>query len=76
MKQKLLLSRAKLLPILLFFMLLNMVAFSQKTVTGKVASAAAGNLPVVGATVKVKGTKTGTSTNSDGTFAALSVLTN
>ena len=67
MKQKLLLPKAKLLPIFLFFMLLNIVAVAQKTVTGKVTNAT-GSQPMSGATVKVKGTKTGVPTNADGSF--------
>ncbi len=68
MKKKLLLSKGKLLPLLLSFMLLSTTAFSQKTVTGKVTNSA-DNQPLVGATVVVKGTTTATATGTDGSFS-------
>jgi TonB-dependent starch-binding outer membrane protein SusC len=67
MKQKLLLSKAKLLPLLMSFMLLCTAAFSQKTVTGKVTNSV-DNQPLAGATVIVKGTTTATATGNDGAF--------
>jgi TonB-dependent starch-binding outer membrane protein SusC len=67
MKKHLLPSRAKLLPMLVFFMLLCTAAFSQKTVTGKVTSSV-DNQPLAGATVVVKGTTTATATGTDGGF--------
>ena len=68
MKKKLLLSRVKLIPLLMSFMLLCTAAFSQKTVTGKVTNSV-DNQPLAGATVVVKGTTTATATGTDGTFS-------
>jgi hypothetical protein len=67
MKQKLLLSRAKLLSVLILSMLLSAIASAQKNVSGKVTGGA-DNQPVPGATVVVKGTKVGTTTGADGAF--------
>jgi TonB-dependent starch-binding outer membrane protein SusC len=68
MKQKQLPGKAKLLPALILSLLLSVAAMSQKNVTGKVTNAA-DNQPVSGATVTVKGTRTGTSTGADGAFS-------
>jgi TonB-dependent starch-binding outer membrane protein SusC len=68
MKQKLLPSKARILPMLIFSMLLSTVALAQKTVTGKVTSAT-DNQPVSGATVAVKGSNVATATAPDGTFS-------
>jgi TonB-dependent starch-binding outer membrane protein SusC len=67
MKQNSLLSKAKLLPMLILSMLLCTAAFSQKNVTGKVTNSV-DNLPIAGATVVVKGTTTATATGTDGGF--------
>lgn len=50
----------------LFFALVSFTANAQKTVVGKVAGA--DNRPVEGATVSVKGTKTATQTDANGTY--------
>jgi TonB-dependent starch-binding outer membrane protein SusC len=69
MKQKRLpgMAMLKLLPLLIFSLLLSVTAIAQKSVTGKVTNAT-DNQPVVGATVAVKGTRTGTTTGPDGSF--------
>jgi len=54
------------LSVFLFFSV--NAALSQKTVTGKVVSKT-NNQPVVGASVVVKGSKTGTQTNAEGTYS-------
>ncbi len=64
-------SAQKLLAALLsvVFVFAIQVSFSQdKTITGKVTDSKDGS-PVSGATVQVKGNRTGTSTRSDGTFS-------
>ncbi len=49
--------------------LLLQVSFAQdRTITGKVTDSKDGS-PVSGATLQVKGTRTGTSTKADGTFS-------
>lgn len=59
----------KLKLLALFAMLLSVqLAFAQRTVTGKVADAES-NEALVGATVIVTGTTTGTSTDSNGSFS-------
>jgi TonB-dependent starch-binding outer membrane protein SusC len=64
-------SAQKLLSALfsMVFVFVLQVAFAQnKTVTGKVTDSKDGS-PVSGATVQVKGSRTGTSTKADGTFS-------
>ncbi|MDX2045678.1 MAG: TonB-dependent receptor [Chitinophagaceae bacterium] len=68
MKQKLLPSKARILPVLLIFLLFTTSALAQKNVTGKVTNAS-DNLPVSGATVAVRGTKVATTTGTDGAFS-------
>lgn len=53
--------------VLLFFFLSGGI-FAQKTVTGKVTNQAT-NAPIVGASVAIQGTQTGTTTGDDGTFS-------
>jgi TonB-linked SusC/RagA family outer membrane protein len=67
MKQKLLKSIGRAIPMLLFSMLLCTAAFAQRPITGKVV--AANGQPVSGATVAVKGSNLATSTAPDGSFA-------
>lgn len=50
----------------LAFLLFATSAYSQKTISGKVTNAA--NQPVVGASVIIKGTNTGTTTNEQGNY--------
>ena len=49
------------------FLMSSFILFAQTNITGKVIDVKSG-APVVGATVKVKSTKKGTTTNVDGTF--------
>ena len=44
--------------------------FSQKTVTGKILSKT-GNQPISGASIRIKGTNTGTQTSDQGTFSLI-----
>jgi TonB-dependent starch-binding outer membrane protein SusC len=67
MKQKLLKSIGRAIPVFLVSMLLCTVAFAQMTVTGKVVGP--DKLPVSGATVTLKGSNTATSTAADGSFS-------
>ena len=46
----------------------NRIALAQTTVTGKVVSQEDGE-PVIGASIKIEGTKTGTVTDVDGNFS-------
>ncbi len=58
----------RLLTLILGFVMLGTTAMAQdKTVTGKVTDA--NGTPVAGATVMIKGTKTGTATAADGSFS-------
>src|SRR5216110_309687 len=64
-------SAKKLLSALLFtvFCFILQSSYAQdKTVTGKVTDSRDGT-PIVGASVQAKGSRTGTSTKSDGTFS-------
>src|ERR1700720_904468 len=53
--------------LLLSLFVSTLAVYAQKTITGKIADNKTGT-PLAGASVKVKGTKKGTSTSSDGTF--------
>ena len=69
MKLKLFFRKIKVLFLSLFlFASIGVIAQSQQTVTGTVLSAA-DNMPLPGATVLVKGTTNGTSTDFDGKFS-------
>jgi TonB-dependent starch-binding outer membrane protein SusC len=58
----------RLLTLILGFVMLSIAATAQdKTVTGKVTDSK--GQPVAGATVMIKGTKTGTATTNDGSFS-------
>jgi len=67
MKQKLLKSIGRAIPMLILSMLLCTAAFAQRPITGKVL--AANGQPISGATVSVKGSNLATSTSADGAFA-------
>ena len=67
MKQKLLKSIGRAIPMLILSLLLCTAAFAQRPITGKVMDAY--GQPVSGATVAVKGSNVATSTAPDGTFA-------
>lgn len=67
MKQKLLRSIGRAIPMLVISMLLCTAAFAQKTVTGKVLGK--GGVPVAGATVQVKGSSVMTTTAADGSYS-------
>ncbi|WP_416440681.1 carboxypeptidase-like regulatory domain-containing protein [Phnomibacter sp. MR] len=54
--------------LMVLFVSVSHLAFSQKTVSGKVSDATNGK-PLEGVTVSVKGTSVGTSTNADGSFS-------
>lgn len=54
--------------LMVLFVSVSHLAFSQKTVSGKVTDATNGK-PLEGVTVSVKGTSVGTSTNADGSFS-------
>lgn len=56
----------KLLSLLLAFLLIQGTVLAQKTITGKVTDEK--GTPISNATILVKGTKLGTSSNNDGTF--------
>ncbi len=63
---------------ILFLLMLNSSIFAQKTVTGKITDT--DNMPIPGASVLVKGTKSGTNTDANGNYsialpAGKSVLT-
>ena len=62
-------KRHSLLSLLtLLFFVSATTAFAQRTVTGTVISSSDG-LPLIGASILVKGTGTGTVTDLDGTFS-------
>ena len=63
-----LLNQKRNLCLLILGMLFSLNSFSQSRVTGKV-TASDDNQPIIGATVQIKGSTTGTVTGSDGTFA-------
>ena len=67
MKQKLLKSFGRAIPMLILSLLLCTAAFAQRPITGKVMDAS--GQPVSGATVSVKGSNVATSTAPDGSFA-------
>ena len=67
MKQFFRRSAAKAATLMLASLLLTVVVFAQKRITGKVVGS--DGKPVVGATIQVKGSNTGTSTLEDGTFS-------
>ena len=67
MKQKLLKSIGRAIPMLILSLLLCTAAFAQRPITGKVMDAS--GQPISGATVSVKGSNVATSTAPDGTFA-------
>ena len=58
----------KIVSACLLFMSISFTVFAQTVVTGKVTNSNNG-LPVVGATVTVKGTDTRTQTNSSGDYS-------
>ena len=66
MKQKILKSIGRAIPMFVLTMLLCTAAFAQRTITGKVTGP--DGSPVSGATVAVKGSSTATSTGADGSF--------
>ena len=53
---------------LLAFMLITAMAWSQKTITGTVTDADSGE-PLIGANIVIKGTSTGNVTDIDGTYS-------
>ena len=63
-----LLNQKRNLCLLILGMLFSLNSFSQSRITGKV-TASDDNQPIIGATVQIKGSTTGTVTGSDGTFA-------
>jgi outer membrane receptor protein involved in Fe transport len=65
---KKLLSLKRKVFLLLTSILLSFGVHAQVTITGKVTSSE-DQMPVIGATVVIKGTKQGTTTNADGSFA-------
>lgn len=58
---------AKIVSIAMLFMISSIMAFAQKTVTGKVTNSKDGT-PISGITVSVKGSTVSTQTNADGTY--------
>jgi len=67
MKQFFRRSAAKVATLMLASLMLTIVAFAQKRITGKVVGS--DGKPVAGATIQVKGSNTGTSTLEDGSFS-------
>ena len=67
MKQFFRRSAAKAATLVLASLLLTVVVFAQKRITGKVVGS--DGKPVAGATIQVKGSNTGTSTLEDGSFS-------
>jgi len=67
MKQFFRRSAAKAATLVLASLLLTVVVFAQKKITGKVVGS--DGKPVAGATIQVKGSNTGTSTLEDGSFS-------
>ena len=59
---------SKIVSACLLFMSISVTVFAQTVVTGKVTNSSNG-LPVVGATVTIKGTDTRTQTNSSGEYS-------
>jgi hypothetical protein len=53
---------------LLVFLFFSFTAYSQRTIIGKIINSTTNN-PILGATVEVKGTKTGSQTNAEGNFS-------
>src|SRR5437764_1047604 len=64
----------KVLTLFTVLMFSTMLALAQSTITGKVTDDKGS--PVAGASVKVRGTTTGTTTGSDGTFTLSSKTNN
>jgi TonB-dependent starch-binding outer membrane protein SusC len=67
MKQKLLKGIGRAIPMLIFSLLLCTAAFAQKTVSGKVLGK--NGLPVVGATIQVKGSNVVAISAADGSYS-------
>lgn len=57
----------KITAVLAVLLISTLSVFSQQKITGKVTDA--GGAPLAGISVKIKGTNTGTSTASDGSFS-------